>query len=212
MRNVPFNVSDGTTTLCRVFIIELSDDRRFGFTDHDRALEFDSVKCAPMESADTETELGFGSDSGALRSVFDIDLDAASIRNGALDNAQLTEYIVDWSNPEDSLLLTRGRIGPVRVSGNGFEVDWLGLSTLLNRSTGRVFSRRCDAELGDARCGLDLASFPEGTVCPRTFHACKNQFGNSVNFRGFPYLLGDDVLQKGLHLTPPRDGGSRYGG
>ena len=33
----------------------------------------------------------------------------------------------------------------------------------------------------------------------------------ALNYRGFPYLLGDDVLQKGVHLTPTRNGGSRYG-
>jgi len=82
----------------------------------------------------------------------------------------------------------------------------LGQATLLDRSTGRVFSRRCDAEYGDERCGLVAQ---DGESCERTLEACKG-FGNTLNFRGFPYLLGDDVLQKGVHLTPRRTGGSRY--
>ena len=92
------------------------------------------------------------------------------------------------------------------LDGEGFEADWLGQATLLDRSTGRLFSRRCDAEYGDARCGLTVEP---GQSCARTLEACRG-FGNVLNYRGFPYLLGDDVLQAGVHLTPSRDGGSRY--
>lgn len=210
MRDVPFEFSEGCSTLCRVFILTLHDESKFGFSDHDCAFEFDGVTCAPMEATDTESQLGFASDSGALRTLFDINLAAPDIRAGALDNARLDEYRVDWKQTSDFVHIARGRIGPVRYNETGFEADWLGLSTLLNRATGRVFARRCDAEFGDARCGLNAANFDAGTTCPRTLKACREQFSNAQNYRGFPYLVGDDVLQSGLHLTPTRDGGSRY--
>jgi uncharacterized phage protein (TIGR02218 family) len=159
-----------------------------------------------MEAADTEQRAGFDADSGALRSVFDLDISRDDILAGTLDGATLAEHRVNWADPLQSVHLTTGRIGGVSVSGDGFEADWLGQATLLDRSTGRVFSRRCDAEYGDTRCGLSAQS---GGSCARTLEACK-AFGNTLNFRGFPYLLGDDVLQKGVHLTPSRTGGSRY--
>lgn len=200
------HLATGTTTLCRTFVLTLADNRRFAFTDHDRPLVFDGLVAKPMEPADTEQRAGFDADSGALRSIFDIDIPRDDILNGVLDGAVLAEYRVNWADPSQSIHLTTGRIGSVTVAENGFEADWLGQATLLDRSTGRVFSRRCDAEYGDRRCGLTAQS---GQSCARTLAACK-AFGNTLNFRGFPYLLGDDVLQKGVHLTPNRTGGSRY--
>lgn len=200
------HLATGVTTLCRLFVLTLADDRRFAFSDHDRPLAFDGLIAKPMDAAETEQRTGFDADSGALRSVFDIDISREAILGGALDGAALAEYRVNWADPSQSVHLTTGRIGSVAVDGDGFEADWLGLTTRLDRSTGRVFSRRCDAEYGDARCGLTAQN---GQSCARTFEACK-AFGNAVNFRGFPYLLGDDVLQKGVHLTPNRTGGSRY--
>ena len=205
MRELPFGTSTATT-LARVFVITLADGARHGFTDCDAALDFDGVRCRPMAATDVEARTGFDADSGALRTVFDIDLDAEAITNGALDGATLEAHQVDWSDTSKSVLLSKGRLGEVRLQGEGFEADWLGLSTLLDRSTGRVFSRRCDATYGDARCGLVAEP---GKGCARTLDACK-AYGNALNFRGFPYLLGDDVLQAGVHLTPTKDGGSRY--
>lgn len=210
MRNIApdlaAHLASGTTTLCRVFVLTLMDERRFAFTDHDAPLLFDGLFSKPMDAAETEQRAGFDADSGALRSVFDLDVSRADILAGALDGATLAEHRVNWAAPVQSIHLTIGRIGSVSVSGDGFDADWLGQSTLLDRSTGRVFSRRCDADYGDARCGLTVQP---GQSCSRTFDACK-AYGNVLNFRGFPYLLGDDVLQKGVHLTPTRTGGSRY--
>ena len=200
------HLTQETTTLCRVFIITLSDARRFAFTDHDRPLDFDGLRAKPMIAAETEQRQGFDADSGALRTVFDLDVDRDQILAGVMDGATIAEHRVNWADPTQSVHLTTGRMGAISVTKDGFEADWLGLSTLLDRSTGRVFSRRCDAEYSDARCGLTAQS---GQSCARTLEACK-AFGNSLNFRGFPYLLGDDVLQSGLDQTASRSGGSRY--
>lgn len=200
------HLATGTTTLCRVFILSLADGRRFAFTDHDAPLSFEGLTAKPMIAAETEQRVGFDADSGAVKSAFDIDIPRDDFLAGVLDGATLEEHRVNWADTAQSVHLTAGRIGAVSAVGDGFEADWLGQATLLDRSTGRVFSRRCDAEYGDVRCGL---SAEPGQSCARTLDACK-AFDNVLNFRGFPYLLGDDVLQKGVHLTPSRSGGSRY--
>ena len=205
MREVPFE-SSTATTIARAFVLTLGDGTRHGFTDCDVALTVDGVACRPMAAADSEGRAGFDSDSGALRTVFDVDLTESAILDGALDGATLEEWRVDWRDPDKALRLHVGRIGGIQASGEGFEADWVGLASLLDRSTGRVFARRCDAAYGDARCGLVAQ---EGGSCARTLDACRAH-GNVANYRGFPYILGDDVLQAGVHLTPSRDGGSRY--
>lgn len=213
MRDIPQTL-EGCKTLCRVWVLTLQDETRLGFSDHDRPLSFGGVVCKPASGFTPETAnaaLGFDVDNGTVRGVLDgIDIEPEDIRAGRYDSARLDHYRVDWTAPDQFVHMSTGLIGEIKQQGHAFEAEWLGEASVLERSTGRVFSRMCDAGFGDARCGVDVASFPEGTICPRTFSACRDQFSNSINFRGFPYLLGDDALVVAPLEGETRDGGSRF--
>ena len=208
------HIDSGITTLCSLWLLQLNDGTKIGLTDHDRPLQFEGVSYGPQHSfdaSDSEAHLGFAADSGALRLAFNLpQLTQDTLQAGMLDEARLTHYRVNWEDVSQFVLMSVGRVGQVQASSEGFEAEWTGLATQLERSTGRIFSRQCDAELGDSRIGLNLADFPEGTICPRSFEACANHFSNTVNFRGFPYLLGDDALQASPQIGELRDGSSRY--
>jgi len=45
--------------------------------------------------------------------------------------------------------------------------------------------------------------------CDKQFATCKSKFANGINFRGFPYMPGNDAVLAGPAI--PLDGGSRYG-
>jgi uncharacterized phage protein (TIGR02218 family) len=148
---------------------------------------------------------------------------------------------------------------------------------------GRVFSRFCDADVGDTRCGVDIeapafrdegviaevissyafradglgafteAWFARGRIvwsdggesevathrvsggdaiielidapaaaliegatfvvyagCDKRLTTCRAKFANTVNFRGFPHMPGNDVVQAGPVLGEPLDGSSRF--
>lgn len=201
------------TTLCSLWKLKLKDGSIHTLTDHDAPIEYRGDVYHPqngIEAGVSESQSGFAIDNGEIRTHLRLpDLTSGAIRAGALDNATLTQFRRDWISGE-TVLLSKGRIGEVRFSDHDVEVEWLGQSSLLDRSTGRVFSRHCDASFGDARCGLNIDDFTYGRKCPRTFAACRDQFDNIVNFRGFPYLLGDDALQAGVREADPRDGSSRY--
>ena len=47
--------------------------------------------------------------------------------------------------------------------------------------------------------------------CDKQFSTCKTKFANQVNFRGFPYMPGNDAVLAAPARTQPLDGGSRYG-
>jgi len=47
--------------------------------------------------------------------------------------------------------------------------------------------------------------------CDKQFSTCKAKFGNAVNFRGYPYMPGNDALIAAPAANQPLDGGSRYG-
>jgi len=46
--------------------------------------------------------------------------------------------------------------------------------------------------------------------CDKSFATCRDRFGNAVNFRGFPYMPGNDAVLAAPAADQPRDGGSRY--
>ncbi len=46
--------------------------------------------------------------------------------------------------------------------------------------------------------------------CDRRFATCRDRFGNGVNFRGFPYMPGNDAVLGMPAANQPLDGGSRY--
>ncbi len=201
------------TTYCSLWKLEILSRNTLYLTDHDEIIIYEGETYLPQHTADaarSDIRAGLSVDSGGVQSyLITSNLSAQEIRDGVLDGAQLSQYRHDWRSDETQLL-SKGRVGEVSFSGDKISIEWLGQASLLDRSTGRVFSRQCDASFGDARCGLNLSSFPEGTVCPRSFAACRDQFANGVNFRGFPYLLGDDALAAGLRESDPRDGSSRY--
>jgi uncharacterized phage protein (TIGR02218 family) len=158
----------------------------------------------------------------------------------------------------------------------------------LNQPVGRSFGYSCDADLGDARCTIDLTDAAykgEGVVasasdarsfavtgieafadgwfgngklnwtsgandaramevkrhgvsalgisielwqamsapvaigdtfaitagCDKQFATCKSKFANAANFRGFPYMPGNDAVMSYPNANQVLDGGSRYG-
>ena len=218
MRNLSPNLQNhlkqSATTLCWLWRITRTDGTVLGFTDHDRNLEVDGINyeaSSGLSQSDVDKRLGFSIDNGAVQGALQSDqISAEGINSGLYENAKIDCFRVNWKDTSQIVKMSTGRLGSIRQKGEVFEAEWTGESILLDRSVGRVFSKLCDAEFGDARCGLSAEDFPEGTTCPRTLSACKNQFNNVLNYSGFPYLLGDDALQAAPQVGERRDGSSRY--
>ena len=208
------HLENSATTLCWLWRITRADGTVLGFTDHDRNLEVDGIHyegSSGLTPSEVDKRLGFSIDNGAVQGALSSDqISAEDINSGLYENAKIDCFRVNWKDHTQSVHMSTGRLGSIRQKGEAFEAEWTGESVLLDRSTGRVFSKICDAEFGDRRCGLQAADFPEGTTCPRTLSACRDQFDNVLNYRGFPYLLGDDALQAAPQLGERRDGSSRY--
>lgn len=54
------------------------------------------------------------------------------------------------------VLLRKGNLGEISRGQTAFVAEVRGLAHLLNQSTGRLYQRTCDVDLGSARCGIDL--------------------------------------------------------
>jgi uncharacterized phage protein (TIGR02218 family) len=166
MRNIPSNLAahlaDGTTSLCHCWRLTRRDGVSFGFTDHDRDLAFGDITYmarSGLEAAEATSELGFavggGEVSGALVSA---GLTEDDIASGLYDDASVETWLVNWSNPAERLLLDIGSIGEIRRADGGFVAEVRGLMHRLDEERGRLYRATCSADLGDRKCGVNLAS------------------------------------------------------
>ena len=167
MRALPAGLQDhldtGVTTLCRCWRLTTMAGEALGFTDHDRNLSFDGIVFAAEQgftASEMESALGLSVDNldaaGALSSDR---LSEARLLAGDFDNAVVEVWLVNWQDVAQRLLLRKGHLGEVRFGTLGFTAELRGLSHVLNQEKGRVYRHGCDAVLGDARCGVDLANY-----------------------------------------------------
>ena len=267
----------GATTLCWCWRLTRHDGVTQGFTDHDHALVFDGTTfeaATGFTASDIKDGVGLSVDNlevtGALSSAA---LTDADLSGGRYDDAKVEIFRVNWSDTSQRALMRSGSLGEVRRTGSSFTAEVRGLAHYLQQPKGRLLQRTCDADLGDARCRVNLALaayngtaaittvqsarkfivsglsafdhefFTRGLVtftsgpangtkievkthskiasvvtvelwadaegppvagnaftvtagCDKRFETCKAKFANSVNFRGFPVIPGNDFLTK----------------
>jgi uncharacterized phage protein (TIGR02218 family) len=156
------HLASGATTLCWCWRIARRDGTVLGFTDHDNPIAFDSTTyeaASGFTASDITDGLGLSVDNlevtGALSSATLTDADLAA---GRYDDARIAIYRVNWADPEQRALMRSGSIGEVRRTGSTFTAELRGLAHYLQQPTGRLLQQTCDADLGDARCTVDLTS------------------------------------------------------
>jgi uncharacterized phage protein (TIGR02218 family) len=165
MLNIPYEMQNrldaGATTLAWCWRVERRDDQVFGFTDHDLDLTFDAVTyraATGVSAADIECRTDRETASGEIAGAFNFDgLTEADLANGVWNGAQVWLFRVDWRDVSLRVKVWTGELGDIHHDGVSFRAELNGLSKRLERSVGRIFSRHCDASLGDARCGLDVS-------------------------------------------------------
>jgi uncharacterized phage protein (TIGR02218 family) len=279
MRTLPQGLSahlaSGATTLCHCWRLETRGGEAMGFTDHDRGLFFEDTLFeadAGFTATEIDSGLGLAVDnleaSGALSSER---LSEARLAAGDFDNAAVSLWRVNWRDVSQRVLLKRGNLGEVTRGRDFFTAELRGLAQALDQPRGRLFQHGCDAVLGDARCGVNLAAlavaaevtacearllieaaglqgfapgyFAGGTAkflsgpnagrlaqiklhrpggagailelwqvlpyaalagdrmtlspgCDKQLATCRDKFGNTLNFRGFPHMPGDDAVMR----------------
>lgn len=146
--------------IARAWAITRSDGLVLGFTDHDRALEFDGIAFRPdsgMSARAVVQSSGLSVDnSEAVGALSDAAITEVDLMAGRWDSADVRLWEVDWSDTANRRLIFRGHLGEVARSGAAFRAELRGLSEPLNRVQGRVYHPRCSAQLGDGQCRFAL--------------------------------------------------------
>ncbi len=278
------HLDTGATTLCWCWRITRRSGERLGFTDHDRDLVFDGTTfeaATGFTASEIRDSIGLSVDNLEVESALvSTRLSEAALAAGDFDDAAVEIFRVNWSAPEQRVVMRRGSLGEVRRTSTAFTAEVRGLAHYLQQPKGRVFQFACDAALGDPRCAVDLgaatyraaiaihtvesprsfattaltafadgwfthglASFTSGANtgraieikrhtlisgtarielwqplvgalapgdlvtltagCNKQFATCREKFANTINFRGFPQMPGNDFL-----ASPRRPSGS----
>ncbi|WP_423068488.1 DUF2163 domain-containing protein [Devosia sp. CN2-171] len=154
------HIASGTTTLATCWRIERADGLVLGFTDHDVALSFGGTDYLPahgLDGGERTGKLGASIDTSEVVGVLHSDaIDEDDILLGRFDGAEVTTWRVNWRDTGQRMLVSRTTIGEIVREDGVFRAELRSGQHTINEPKGRVYQALCDAELGDARCGVDL--------------------------------------------------------
>lgn len=150
------------STLATCWKITRRDAVVLGFTTHIDDLVIDGVTYLADTGAYSptvvQTAAGMSVDSVDVQSVIDSSaITEDDLRAGRYDYARVEIFQVDYTNTAaGALRLRTGITGEVSEDGITFTAELRGLLQFLQQSIGRYYGKRCDADLGDTRCGVAL--------------------------------------------------------
>ena len=157
------------TALAFCWKLTRADGVVLGFTSHDRPLRVDGLMFASspgMTPSAVSGSLGFEPDSMAISGALSVAaVRALDLDVGRWDQARVDLYCCDWSEPLLGLaLLMRGYVGDVSrrqaaasAEFGDYSVEIVSEMVKFLRGGPPRSSPSCRAELGDNRCGVDMA-------------------------------------------------------
>lgn len=156
------HLASGATTLATCWRIVRRDGLVLGFTDHDEPLGFGADTYTPahgLDGSEAPSKLGAQVDTSEVVGLIHSDaIDEADIVLGRYDGARIETWRVNWRNPDERMLVRESTIGEIVREDGAFRAELRSGQAALNQAQGRLYQPLCDAELGDARCGVDLES------------------------------------------------------
>ena len=98
-----------------------------------------------------------------VESVFSDDgITEADLRAGQYDFAEIRMFLVNYQDLGQGILkLRRGWLGEVSIRDEMYVAELRGMAQKLQMTVGEVYAPDCAADLGDSRCGVDLAILEE---------------------------------------------------
>lgn len=161
-QELDLHLETGTTGVARCWRVTRGDGAEFGFTDHDCDLVFEGTTFRAgtgLSATALSQTTGLSVDNTeAVGALSDAAITEEDIFAGRFDGAAVEAWLVQWAAPVNRVLQFRGSIGEITRAKGAFSAELRGLAEQMNKPTGRVFQRGCEAVLGDASCGFDLTT------------------------------------------------------
>lgn len=157
------------TTLATCWRVTRKDGLVLGFTDHDRDLSLLGTvffAASGFSASDGEAENTLSAPTSDVTGGFSsAAITEADLIAGRYDGARIEVFRVNWQAPEQHVLIRVQDIGEVKRQTGQFTAELRSFAAKLSQNQGRTLGRRCDASLGDSRCGVNM------TVSGRTASA-----------------------------------------
>ena len=187
------------STFCYVL---RKDGNEYGWTEHDRAITIDGVSYVP--TGGIRLSAARSNDEARVNTMdATIFMNASSeddIRSGRWDDARVTVFEADWSNPPSSIdetivnVLHDGFLGSIERSDLKMVVELLNKKTRLETRIGMVTSPGCRWVFGDSRCGFDLSTVTvSGTVTSVDSTYPERIFSASALTEPYAYFAGGKI-------------------
>lgn len=158
-----------STTLAWCWKATRRDGQVFGFTTHDKDIVVAGVTFTAesgMNATAAQAKAGATVDNMDIHGFFGgTAVSEADILAGLWDGAEIEITLVNWADTTQVMTIQTGTLGNITMKNGQFVAEMRSLSQALQQTVGRVCSRRCDASLGDTRCGVAMAGWTvTGTV------------------------------------------------
>lgn len=149
------------TTLAILVKLTRRDGEIFGFTSHDKPLVYSGLTyytgpAAPSLS-DLKRSAGLEPSNAEVDGSFNDDVTLDDTEAELWSGAVVDVYRANWRDMTNGVeLLAHGELGQITHDGRKYKVEMMGRAHKLGRVITRHYLPSCDADLGDARCGVDI--------------------------------------------------------
>ena len=185
------HIAGEVTSLATLWKVTRADALVFGFTDHDAAITYDGVTY----------EAATGYSASAIRTSAALNVDNMEVE-GMLSSATITDedllaglwddadFVIMRVNYADLTqgheVMRSGTLGNDKTGGQHFVAELRGLAQRLQQVVGRIYKPACDADFGDAQCGITIATWTvTGSVTAVT---SQSAFTDSVRAEAADYF------------------------
>jgi uncharacterized phage protein (TIGR02218 family) len=170
-QNLKDHLAQNVTTLSYLWKITRVDSTAYYFTDHDKDIvyggnTYKSLNSGELSSIDQSAELS--PDNFDFNFILeDTEVARQDVIAGLFDYATVNVYLINRESVGDGVInLITGKLGNIEIQeDNKATIEFRSLAQMLSQGIGRIYSHECDADLGDARCTVTLASYTlTGTI------------------------------------------------
>lgn len=157
------HLNQEVTTLATCWKATLENGTIYGFTSNISDLVISGVTYS-ASSGCTPTAIASNSDLAVdnldvIGFLDSAQITDADIQAGLWDFAAIEIFQVNYLDlTMDRLRLRSGRLGEIKTSRQQFIAELRGIAQQLQQNLGQVYSASCRADLGDARCKVNLAA------------------------------------------------------
>lgn len=164
--NMNSHIQGEVTSLATCWSLTRSDGVQMFFTDFDEDL---TVKGDTYQAESGYTRTAIANSSSFTVDNLDIIGNLSSdvitetdLMSGLYDFAEIIIFMVNWGDLSmGTIPLRKGWLGEISATDGQFTAELRGLGQALLTEIGDIYTPTCSADLGDSRCGVDVAALTE---------------------------------------------------